>query len=70
MFDFDPLRYQELVASGPQITPMMDGSLHVLSLRTYDHITANVFEAHVAFLVDYALKLSEAYQPTFVRRRL
>jgi hypothetical protein len=67
MFGIDPIRYANFVRSGPGVAWAMTGTPYVSHWSKYDEVTSERFDELVSFLIDYALKVSEAYIPLAVR---
>ena len=60
---FDPIEYRFFLQFGPIVQWSFTGQPTVQHRSDYEHVTAEVFNEFVEFLVDYALKSSEAYLP-------
>lgn len=67
MFGCDPIRYANFASASPGVQWRMDGSHHAYHWTNYDDVSLEQFEEHLTFLIDYALKVSEAYIPTPLR---
>jgi hypothetical protein len=67
MFGIDPVRYATFKQTGPNLQWSVAGTYTAMLFRSYQDITLEAFEDFVWFLIDYALKVSEAYIPTVVR---
>jgi hypothetical protein len=63
MFGVDPIRYTEFVQTGPTLQWTFTGKHTAYWNATFDHISMKRFEALTMFLIDYALKVSDAYIP-------
>jgi len=67
-FGVDPVRYTDFVRSGPTLQWTITGKYTVFSNRTFDSMSVQRFDELVAFLIDYALRISDSYISTPVRR--
>jgi hypothetical protein len=67
MFGIDPIRYANFIGNGPGIQWSMAGAPYVNHWSSYHNVTVESFDELILFLVDYALRVSEAYIPMPVR---
>jgi hypothetical protein len=67
MFGIDPIRYARFTASGPGVQWSMTGIPYVNHWSTYQEVSLKNFDEFVSLLIDYALKVSEAYIPLTIR---
>jgi hypothetical protein len=67
MLGIDPLRYSDFTQTGPTLQWNMAGTYTVMFWQSYDTVSLERFDDLIAFLIDYALKVSEAYIPKIVR---
>jgi hypothetical protein len=70
MFGIDPIRYINFVRHGPGVVWISNGKPQVQHWSTYESVTLERFEELLSFLIDYALKVSEAYIPVVMRQPL
>jgi hypothetical protein len=69
MLGIDPYRYSDFVRSAPALQWTMAGSYTALFSRTYESVSVERFDELAAFLIDYALKISEAFIPKAIQMR-
>lgn len=69
MFGIDPLRYSDFIQTVPTLQWNMAGTYTVQLWQDYREVSLDRFDNLVSFLIDYALKMSEAYVPDVVRKR-
>jgi hypothetical protein len=69
MFGIDPLRYSDFVQTVPTLQWNMAGTYTVLLSQDYSDVSLERFDNLISFLIDYALKVSEAYVPDVARKR-
>lgn len=67
-FGVDPVRYTDFVRSGPTLQWTVTGKYQAFSNGTFDAVSLERFDELVAFLIDYALKISDSYISKPVRR--
>lgn len=63
MLGVDPVRYGAFVRSTPLVQWAMSGNYTVIMTSTYDKVSEAQFAEMLDFLIEYALKASEAYIP-------
>jgi hypothetical protein len=61
MFGFDPDRYAFFIKNTPNIQWSVSGKQTVMHLSRYSAVSERDFADMIDFLIDYALKVSEAY---------
>lgn len=62
----DPYRYSDFVRSGPTLQWTITGAYTAFFRRSYENVSLERFDELTAFLIDYALKVSEAYIPNII----
>ena len=67
-FGVDPVRYTDFVHCGPTLQWSVTGKFTAFPNRTFDDMSVERFDELVAFLIDYALKISDSYISRPVRR--
>ncbi len=69
MLGIDPYRYSDFERSGPVLQWTMAGTYTVVFAKSYESVSIERFDELTAFLIDYALKVSEAYIPRAIQMR-
>ncbi|MGD0347385.1 MAG: hypothetical protein ABSA85_11550 [Terracidiphilus sp.] len=67
MLGIDPYRYSDFVRSGPVLQWSVAGTYTVQFWKSYENVSLERFDELIAFLIDYALKVSEAYIPKIIQ---
>jgi hypothetical protein len=67
MVGINPLRYASFMRIGPSVSWASNGAHYVNHRSLYQNVTIENFDELVLFLVEYALRASEAYIPVAVR---
>lgn len=68
MYGVDPIRYTNFLKTGPGVQWSLTGVPYVSHWGTYDAVSSEQFDELIAFLIDYALKVSEAYIPLAIQK--
>ncbi len=68
MFGVDPIRYLHFAKNGPSVVWSMTGKPFVTHVSTYANVSLEQFDELISFLIDYSLKIMEAYLPVAVPR--
>ena len=68
LLGIDPIRYSDFAQTGPALQWTMAGTYTVQFWRSYENVSLERFDELIAFLIDYALKVSEAYIPKIIRK--
>ena len=63
MLGVDPIRYAAFVRSTPNVQWSMAGTHTVIMMRSYDSVSQADFTELLDFIIEYAVKASEAYIP-------
>jgi hypothetical protein len=63
MLGIDPVRHAAFMRSTPNVTWSMAGTYTVVMMWSYDNVSDADFMELLDFIVDYAVKASEAYIP-------
>lgn len=69
MLGIDPYRYTDFVRSVPTLQWTMAGTFTALFSKSYEAVSVERFDELTGFLIDYSLKVSEAYVPRVIQRR-
>jgi len=69
MLGIDPYRYSDFVRSVPTLQWTMADTYTAMFSKTYENVSVERFDELAAFLIDYSLKVSEAYLPKFIQMR-
>jgi hypothetical protein len=64
MLGIDPVRYGVFLSKTPNVIWSYSGESQTVHTSTYQHVSENDFSEMIDFLIDYALKASEAYVST------
>jgi hypothetical protein len=67
MVGIDPVRYANFVNTGPIVQWSFAGTHTAVLNRSYNDFALEAFDELISFLIDYALKVSEAYIPNAIR---
>jgi hypothetical protein len=68
MLGVDPIRYTHFVTSTPSLLWNFNGTAYQAQIwGSYDRMTLAMYDEFLLFLIEYAMRVSEAYVPTVVR---